>query len=111
MANEFESERKVDVVFVVDASRANAPVLDYQVRAAASLMLNALNDGTSFGLLLAEETPLWVRVDYGKRHFFKCVDFLSTAKPGSNDIILYQVEHLARVAFPLRAQIVYFSPY
>ncbi|BAD86034.1 hypothetical membrane protein, conserved, containing DUF58 domain [Thermococcus kodakarensis KOD1] len=110
MANEFESERKVDVVFVVDASRANAPVLDYQVRAAASLMLNALNDGTSFGLLLAEETPLWVRVDYGKRHFFKCVDFLSTAKPGSNDIILYQVEHLARVAFPLRAQIVYFSP-
>ncbi len=63
MANEFESERKVDVVFVVDASRANAPpVLDYQVRAAASLMLNALNDGTSFGLLLAEETPLWVRV-------------------------------------------------
>ncbi|WP_231855735.1 DUF58 domain-containing protein [Thermococcus peptonophilus] len=110
MANEFESERKVDVVFIVDASRNNLPVFDYLIRAAASLMLNALNDGTSFGLLLAEEVPLWVRVDYGKRHFFKCIDFLSTAKPDLNNVIAYQVEHLAKSAFPPRAQIVYFSP-
>ncbi|WP_209475118.1 DUF58 domain-containing protein [Thermococcus stetteri] len=110
MANEFESERKVDVVFVVDASRRNLPVFDYLIRAAASIMLNALNDGTGFGLLLAEEVPLWVRVNYGKRHFFKCIDFLSTAKPDVNNVIAYQVEHLAKTAFPPRSQIVYFSP-
>ena len=110
MANEFESERKVDVVFVVDASKQNEPVFDYLIRAAASLMLNALNDGTSFGLLLAEKVPLWVRVDYGKRHFFKCIDFLSTARPDENNIIAYQVEHLVKTAFPPRAQILYFSP-
>ena len=109
MVNEFESERKVDVVFVVDASKRNEPVFDYLIRAAASLMLNALNDGTSFGLLLAEKVPLWVRVDYGKRHFFKCIDFLSTAQPDENNIIAYQVEHLVKTALPPRAQIVYFS--
>ncbi|AHL23379.1 MULTISPECIES: DUF58 domain-containing protein [Thermococcus] len=110
MANEFESERKVDVVFVVDGSRLNEPVFDYLIRAAASLMLNALNDGTSFGLLLAERIPLWVRVDYGKRHFFKCIDFLSTARPDNNNFIAYQVEHLVKTSLPPRAQIIYFSP-
>ncbi|WP_297551020.1 DUF58 domain-containing protein [Thermococcus sp.] len=110
MANEFESERKVDVVFVVDASRMNEPVFDHLIRATASLMLNALNDGTSFGLLLAERVPLWVRVDYGKRHFFKCIDFLSTARPDNNNFIAYQVEHLVKTSLPPRAQIVYLSP-
>ncbi|ASJ03682.1 MoxR associated protein [Thermococcus profundus] len=109
MANEYESERKVDVIFVVDASYKGEDVFDYLVRSAASLMLNALNNGTSFGLLLAESVPLWVRVDYGKRHFFKCIDFLSTAKPDKNNMIAYQVEHLIHSRFPPRAQIIYFS--
>jgi len=109
MVNEFESERKVDVVFIVDASKRNEAVFDYLIRAAASLMLNALNDGTSFGLLLAEKIPLWIRVDYGKRHFFKCIDFLSTARPDENNIIAYQVEHLIKTALPPRAQVLYFS--
>jgi len=109
MANEYESERKVDVVFIVDASYRGGRVFDYIVRAAASLMLNALHNGTSFGLLLAEAVPLWVRVDYGKRHFFKCIDFLSTAKPDRNNMIAYQVEHLIRSRFPARAQLLYFS--
>ena len=110
MANEYESERKVDVIFIVDASSKGQAVLDYTVRAAASLMLNAMNDGTSFGMVLAESVPLWVRVDYGKRHFFKCIDFLSTAKPDKNNMISYQVEHLIRSRFPPRAQLVYLSP-
>jgi len=110
MSNEYESERKVDVVFVVDASYRGELVFDHLIRAAASLMLNALNDGTSFGLLLAEDVPLWVRPDYGKRHFFKCIDFLSTAKPDRNNMIAYQVEHLIRSHFPPRAQLVYLSP-
>ncbi|ANF23587.1 DUF58 domain-containing protein [Thermococcus piezophilus] len=110
MANEYESERKVDVVFIVDSSYTGELVFDYLVRAAASLMLDALNNGTSFGLLLAEEVPLWIRVDYGKRHFFKCVDFLSTAKPDKNNLIGYQVEHLIKSRFPARAQLLYFSP-
>ena len=110
MSNEYESERKVDVVFVVDASYRGELVFDHLIRAAASLMLNALNDGTSFGLLLAEDVPLWVRPDYGKRHFFKCIDFLSTAKPDKNNMIAYQVEHLIRSHFPPRAQLVYLSP-
>ncbi|ASI99951.1 DUF58 domain-containing protein [Thermococcus celer] len=110
MANEYESERKVDVIFIVDASYTGSLVFDHLIRAAASLMLNALNNGTSFGLLLAEDVPLWVRVDYGKRHFFKCIDFLSTAKPDRNNMIAYQVEHLIRTRFPARAQLLYFSP-
>ncbi len=110
MVNEFESERKVDVVFIVDGSKHNEPVFDHLIRAAASLMLNALNDGTSFGLLLAERIPLWVRVDYGKRHFFKCIDFLSTAQPDENNFIAYQVDHLVKTSLPPRAQVVYFSP-
>lgn len=109
MANEYESERKVDVIFIVDASYKSQRVFDYLIRAAASLMLNALNNGTSFGLLLAEAVPLWVRVDYGKRHFFKCIDFLSTARPDKNNMIAYQVEHLIRSRFPPRAQLLYFS--
>ncbi|NJE05537.1 DUF58 domain-containing protein [Thermococcus sp. M36] len=110
MANEYESERKVDVVFIVDASYTGRLVFDHLVRAAASLMLNALNNGTSFGLLLAEDVPLWIRVDYGKRHFFKCIDFLSTAKPDKNNRIAYQVEHLIKARFPAKAQLLYFSP-
>jgi len=110
MTNEYESERKVDVIFIVDASYTGVMVFDDLVRAAASLMLNALHDGTSFGLLLAGEVPLWVRIDYGKRHFFKCIDFLSTAKPDVNNMIAYQVEHLIRSRFPPRAQLLYFSP-
>ncbi len=57
MANEYESERKVDVIFIVDASYTGSLVFDHLIRAAASLMLNALNNGTSFGLLLAEDVP------------------------------------------------------
>ena len=110
MANEYESERKVDVVFIVDASYTGELVFDHLIRAAASLMLNALNSGTSFGLLLAEDVPLWVRVDYGKRHFFKCIDLLSTAKPDRNNMIAYQVEHLIKTRFPAKAQLLYFSP-
>jgi len=110
MANEYESERKVDVIFIVDASYTGELVFDDLIRAAASLMLNALNSGTSFGLLLAEDVPLWVRPDYGKRHFFRCIDFLSTAKPDKNNMIAYQVEHLIRSRFPAKAQLVYFSP-
>ena len=109
MSNEYESERKVDVIFIVDASYKGERVFDYLIRSAASLMLNALNNGTSFGLLLAEAVPLWVRVDYGKRHFFKCIDFLSTARPDRNNMIAYQVEHLIRSRFPARAQLLYFS--
>jgi len=109
MTNEYESERKVDVIFIVDASRSGAAVMDHMVRAAASLMLNTLNEGTSFGLVLSESVPLWVNVDYGKRHFFKCVDFLSMAKPDTNNMIAYQVEHLIRSRFPPRAQLVYLS--
>lgn len=109
MSNEYESERKVDVIFIVDASYKGEDVFDYLIRGAASLMLNALNNGTSFGLLLAEAVPLWVRIDYGKRHFFKCIDFLSTARPDRNNMIAYQVEHLIRSRFPPRAQLVYFS--
>ncbi|SEW06935.1 Uncharacterized conserved protein, DUF58 family, contains vWF domain [Thermococcus thioreducens] len=110
MANEYESERKVDVVFIVDASYTGTLVFDHLIRATASLMLNALNNGTSFGLLLAEDVPLWIRVDYGKRHFFKCIDFLSTAKPDKNNMIAYQVEHLIKARFPPKAQLLYFSP-
>ncbi|NJE10997.1 DUF58 domain-containing protein [Thermococcus sp. MAR1] len=110
MANEYESERKVDVVFIVDASYTGTLVFDHLIRATASLMLNALNNGTSFGLLLAEDVPLWIRVDYGKRHFFKCIDFLSTAKPDKNNMIAYQVEHLIKARFPAKAQLLYFSP-
>ncbi|NPA48334.1 MAG: DUF58 domain-containing protein [Thermococci archaeon] len=110
MVNEFESERKVDVIFVVDAGYRGRKVFDYLVRGVASLMLNALNDGTSFGLLLAERVPLWIRIDYGKRHFFKCIDFLSSAGPDVNNMIAYQVEHLIKSRFPPMAQIVYFSP-
>lgn len=110
MANEYESERKVDVILIVDATYAGREVFDHLVRAVASLMLDSLNNGTSFGLLLAEEVPLWIRIDYGKRHFFKCIDLLSTAKPDRNNMIAYQVEHLVRSRFPARAQILYFSP-
>ncbi len=110
MSNEYESERKVDVIFIVDAAKKGEGVLDYSIRAAASLMLNSLNEGTSFGLVLSEAVPLWVRVDYGKRHFFKCVDFLSTARPDENNMIAYQIEHLIRSRFPPRAQLVYVSP-
>lgn len=52
-------------------------------------MFNVFNDGISFGLFFVEEMFFWVRVDYGKRYFFKCVDFLSIVKLGLNDIILY----------------------
>ncbi|NJE11928.1 DUF58 domain-containing protein [Thermococcus sp. LS2] len=110
MSNEYESEKKVDVILIVDATYKGESVFDNLIRAAASFMLDCLNNGTSFGLLLAEDVPLWIRVDYGKRHFFKCIDFLSIAKPDKNNMIAYQVEHLVRSRFPARAQILYFSP-
>ncbi|ADT84883.1 DUF58 domain-containing protein [Thermococcus barophilus] len=110
MSNEYESERKVDVILIVDATYKGESTFDHLIRAAASFMLDCLNSGTSFGLLLAEDVPLWIRVDYGKRHFFKCIDFLSMAKPDKNNMIAYQVEHLVRSRFPARAQILYFSP-
>lgn len=110
MSNEYESERKIDVVAIVDATYKGKEVFDHIIRAAASFLLDALNNGTSFGLLIAEDVPLWIRIDYGKRHFFKCVDFLSMAKPDRNNMIAYQVEHLLRTRFPARVQVLYFSP-
>ncbi|AIF68538.1 MoxR associated protein [Palaeococcus pacificus DY20341] len=110
MSNEYESERKIDVVLIVDATYKGKEVFDHLVRAAASFMLDALNNGTSFGLLISEEVPMWIRIDYGKRHFFKCIDFLSIAKPDKNNMIAYQVEHIIKTRFPARAQILYFSP-
>ncbi|WP_457753341.1 DUF58 domain-containing protein [Thermococcus sp.] len=110
MSNEYESEKKVDVILIVDATYKGESTFDHLIRAAASFMLDCLNSGTSFGLLLAEDVPLWIRLDYGKRHFFKCIDFLSMAKPDKNNMIAYQVEHLVRSRFPARAQLLYFSP-
>lgn len=71
MVNEFESERKVDVVLVIDATYKAGEVFDHMMRAAASLLFDSLKNGTSFGLLISESVPLWMKVDYGKRHFFK----------------------------------------
>ncbi|AFK22302.1 DUF58 domain-containing protein [Pyrococcus sp. ST04] len=110
MVNEFESERKVDVVVIVDATYKGREVFDHLMRVAASLLLDALENGMSFGLLISESVPIWVNVDYGKRHFFRCIDVLSMAKPDFNNMILYQVEHLARTKIPPRAQIVFISP-
>ncbi|AEC52331.1 hypothetical protein PNA2_1416 [Pyrococcus sp. NA2] len=110
MANEFESERKVDVVLVVDATYRGEEVFDYLIRAAASLLLDALGNGTSFGLLISESVPVWVRVDYGKRHFFRCIDVLSVSKPDKNNMIAYQIEHLAKTRLPPKAQIIFISP-
>ncbi|BAA29866.1 DUF58 domain-containing protein [Pyrococcus horikoshii] len=110
MANEFESERKVDVVLIVDATYKGKEVFDYLIRVAASLLMDALENGTSFGLLISEAVPVWIKVDYGKRHFFKCIDVLSMSKPDKNNLIAYQVEHLARTRLPPRAQIIFISP-
>ncbi len=111
MSNEYESERKVDVVLIIDAAYKGREIFDYTVRAAASFILDCLKNGTSFGLLISEEVPMWIRIDYGKRHFFKCIDFLSLAKPDKNNMIAYQVEHIIKTRFPARAQILYFSPF
>ncbi|CAB50193.1 DUF58 domain-containing protein [Pyrococcus abyssi] len=110
MVNEFESERKVDVVVVVDATYKGVDVFDHLMRAAASLLLDALENGTSFGLLISEAVPIWTKVDYGKRHFFKCIDVLSISRPDKNNMIAYQVEHMARTKLPPRAQIIFISP-
>ncbi|MFA4646725.1 DUF58 domain-containing protein [Pyrococcus kukulkanii] len=111
MVNEYESERKVDVVVIVDATYKATKIFDHMMRVAASILLDALENGMSFGLLISEAVPIWVNVDYGKRHFFRCVDVLSMAKPDKNNLIFYQVDHLARTKIPPRAQIIFISPF
>ncbi|AMM53621.1 DUF58 domain-containing protein [Pyrococcus kukulkanii] len=111
MVNEYESERKVDVVVIVDATYKATRIFDHMMRAAASILLDALENGMSFGLLISEAVPIWVNVDYGKRHFFRCIDVLSMAKPDKNNLIFYQVDHLVRTKIPPRAQIVFISPF
>ncbi|MFA4662043.1 DUF58 domain-containing protein [Pyrococcus kukulkanii] len=111
MVNEYESERKVDVVVIVDATYKATRIFDHMMRAAASILLDALENGMSFGLLISEAVPIWVNVDYGKRHFFRCIDVLSMAKPDKNNLIFYQVDHLIRTKIPPRAQIVFISPF
>ncbi|MFA4718665.1 DUF58 domain-containing protein [Pyrococcus kukulkanii] len=111
MVNEYESERKVDVVVIVDATYKATKIFDHMMRAAASILLDALENGMSFGLLISEAVPIWVNVDYGKRHFFRCIDVLSMAKPDKNNLIFYQVDHLIRTKIPPRAQIVFISPF
>ncbi|MFA4640443.1 DUF58 domain-containing protein [Pyrococcus kukulkanii] len=111
MVNEYESERKVDVVVIVDATYKATRIFDHIMRAAASILLDALENGMSFGLLISEAVPIWVNVDYGKRHFFRCIDVLSMAKPDKNNLIFYQVDHLIRTKIPPRAQIVFISPF
>ncbi|ASJ17366.1 MoxR associated protein [Thermococcus chitonophagus] len=111
MVNEFESERKVDVVVIIDATYKGQSVFDYMMRAASSVLLDALENGMSFGILISEAVPLMINVDYGKRHFFRCIDALSMAKPDKNNLIFYQVEHLSKTKIPPRAQIVFISPF
>jgi len=110
MSNEYESEKKVDFIIVLDTIIEGKKALDYGVRAAVSVLFYALKTGIPFGVLVCSDVGYYLRPDYGRTHFFKAVDFLCKTKAKKRVNIAGQVDNYGRRFFPPRAKVIFISP-
>ncbi|MCD6127823.1 MAG: DUF58 domain-containing protein [Methanomicrobia archaeon] len=110
MSNEYESEKKVDFILVLDTPIEGKRAVDYVIRAAVSVLYYALKEGIPFGVLICSDVGYYLKPDYGRTHFFKAVDFLCKAEAKKRMNIVGQVDNYGRRFFPPRAKVIFISP-
>jgi uncharacterized protein (DUF58 family) len=96
--------RSADVVTVIDTV---APCgLDAAVHGATELVQAALRRGDRAGVLALGGPPRWLAPDLGRRQFYRVVDTVLDAAPGTEQAPI----RLPRVGLPPRSWVIVFSP-
>lgn len=110
--NLYQEERAAEVMLVLDV-RASAygeeRLLDYGVRAAASLVHFLLQEGHRVGLLLYGRHLAWELPGLGRRHRERLLRLLAQARLGTSAVFT-QLTYLPTRFFPAGSQIVLVSP-
>lgn len=113
VTNEYETERAVDTVLIVDAGKlSRSPIgpkniLDYEAEAALSIASHLLNRGNRVGLILHGRFRHWLYPGFGSGQYLKLRDQLMLAREGDSEIPLkFLVSLLAPMILSQGSQII-----
>ena len=116
ISNEFESERRADVIVVVDSrwktrlgGRTN--LLDHSARAAASLAYRAVRMGNRVGLISLGGVACWIRPEYGERHFLKLAYAMCSLRPAGFEDLEFLATNLVNVYLTSGQQLILVTPW
>lgn len=113
--NEHESERSGDIVIVVDARSEAAgkgrstEIMEWEVRAAASLSAFYLRQRDRVGLMVIAKYIDLVKPAFGRRQFYRIVEHLTGTQAGG-DRSTISVRLAMQRFFPSQALMVYITP-
>jgi uncharacterized protein (DUF58 family) len=113
--NEFEQERAVDVGLILDIRQAtnlyagNHSLLEYSVRATATLADTFLNRGNRVGLFIYGGFVDWTFPSYGRIQRERIMQALARAKLQESQVFK-NLSYLPTRLFPIRSQLVLVSP-
>ena len=110
-SNDYESERAVDALIVVDAREEpfhEKSVLDYSLTAALSCVYFLLREKNRVGLLIFSDIQYFISFEYGKKQFLKMADALSGVTPKGRHPFRYVVGFLKRL--PRSCLVIIVSP-
>ncbi len=117
MINEFESERTGDAVILLDVRRFYKGeeeyeiLLEYSVRAAATLVTYLSRTKNRVGLVLLGETVDWIYPTYGKRAMFLILERLLTTRSEKMSKIPFEyAKFIVSRFFPPNSFIIVISP-
>jgi uncharacterized protein (DUF58 family) len=115
LVNEHESERSGDVVIVVDARSEAAgnlrttDILDWEVRAAASLSAFYLRRRDQVGMMVIAKFIDLVKPAFGRRQFYQIVEHLTATQVGG-DRSTISVRLAMQRFFPPQSLMIYITP-
>ncbi len=117
MVNEFESERTGDTVILLDVRRFYKGeeeyeiLLEYSVRAAATLATYLSRTKNRVGLVLLGETVDWIYPTYGKRALFLILERLLTTRSEKMSKIPFEyAKFIVSRFFPPNSFVIVISP-
>ncbi len=115
LVNEHESERSGDVVIVVDARSEAAgqgrswEIMEWEVRAAASLSAFYLRQRDRVGMMVIAEYIDLVKPAFGRNQFYRIVEHLTETRAGT-DRSTISVRLAMQRFFPPRSLMIYITP-
>jgi|Deesub1362B_J571_1020462.scaffolds.fasta_scaffold00005_186 uncharacterized protein (DUF58 family) len=113
MINEYEAEKVTDVILILDTSglvKGDEYIVDVEVNAAASILYSLLRMGNRIGIITHGATRKWLMPGFGKSHFLRILEALSTVDIGSVIPLSNIVERLPRLMLKPGASILIVSP-
>ncbi|RLG46260.1 MAG: hypothetical protein DRN92_05615 [Thermoproteota archaeon] len=116
ISNEYEAEKRADVIIVVDSREVNAlggrvNALDYSARVAASIAHYVLQVGNRVGLISLGGVPRWVHPDHGSKHFLRIAYALSSLRPRGKEPFDFLIRNFVNVYLTPGAQIIIITPF